>query len=48
LSEAINVLNNLLGFVDGIIPPPDWMDDSDEKTEIANSLIDMIELLGFI
>ncbi|MEE8169673.1 MAG: hypothetical protein V3T70_03920, partial [Phycisphaerae bacterium] len=34
-AEAIDILTEALAKVDGIEPPPDWMADSPEKTQIA-------------
>lgn len=46
--EAINVLNNMLSFVDGIEPPLDWIKSSEEKDEIVRKVNEMIELLELL
>jgi hypothetical protein len=47
-APAINQLQNLLDKIDGVSPPPDWMDDSAAKTELATEVQLLIELLEFL
>ena len=44
-SAAIDELTSLLERVDGVSPPPDWVDDSSEKTTLAGNLVLLINLL---
>lgn len=42
---AIDKLSSLLDKIDGLSPPPDWMDDSPEKTALADEVKLLIDLL---
>ena len=42
---ALDELNSLLRKIDDESPPPDWMDDSPEKTDLANQVTDLITLI---
>ena len=43
--DAIDKLESLLRKVDGDSPPPDWMDASQEKTDLAIDTQILIDLL---
>ena len=45
IEGAIDELTSLLEKIDGQEPPPDWMDDSPEKTDLAASVSLLIMLL---
>jgi hypothetical protein len=45
IQQAIDILTSLLEKVDGVTPPPDWLEDSAEKTEMANDVSQLISLL---
>ncbi|HUW82479.1 MAG TPA: thrombospondin type 3 repeat-containing protein [Phycisphaerae bacterium] len=45
IQQAIDILTSLLEKVDGVTPPPDWLVDSAEKTEMANDVSQLISLL---
>jgi hypothetical protein len=45
---AIDVLENLLRFIDGAEPPPDWMGDSDERDSLYDTVAALIVLLGYM
>ncbi len=45
IQQAIDILTSLLEKVDGVTPPPDWLEDSAEKTQIANDVSQLISLL---
>jgi len=45
IQQAIDILTSLLAKVDGVTPPPDWLVDSAEKTEMANDVSQLISLL---
>lgn len=47
LQGAIDELTSLLEKIDGESPPPDWMDDSPEKTALADDVSLLIALLLF-
>lgn len=42
IEDAIDALDSLLNKIDGQAPPPDWMDDSQEKTDVAITVADLI------
>ncbi len=43
---AIDELQSLLAKIDGQTPPPDWMDDSPEKSNLAGELSQLINVLA--
>ena len=45
IEGAIESLTSLLEKIDGETPPPDWMDDSDERTALAAEVSLLIALL---
>ena len=45
---AIDKLSSLLDKIDGASPPPDWMEDSPEKTALANEVSSLIALLELL
>ena len=45
IAGAIESLESLLAKIDGQSPPPDWMDDSPEKTALAVDVVLLIALL---
>jgi hypothetical protein len=47
-AEAMDVLISLLDRVDGTEPPPDWMEDSAEKSEIVARIGELTTLVGFL
>ncbi|UCG68907.1 MAG: putative metal-binding motif-containing protein, partial [Thermoplasmata archaeon] len=47
-TEALDILTNLKGFVDGIEPRPDWIKPSNEKNYIVSELDRLIELLEYL
>ena len=48
IQGAIDELMSLLARIDGQSPPPDWMDDSPEKTALADEVSLLILLLEFL
>lgn len=48
IQSAIDSLMSLLAKVDGQSPPPDWMDDSPQKTTLQGQLIFLITLLELL
>jgi len=48
IEGAIAQLTILLKKIDGVGPPPDWMIDSPEKTELADEVAELIELLELL
>ena len=47
VQQAIDALGAILGCIDGEEPPSDWMIDSPEKEDLANTVTEMIILLGY-
>ncbi len=45
IQDAIDKLNSLLAKIDGEPSPPDWMEDSPEKTALAEEVGLLISLL---
>jgi hypothetical protein len=45
--SAIELLESLLLKIDGIDPPPDWMEDSTTKDGLAADVAQIIDLLSF-
>jgi len=43
---AVNELQSLLDKIDGIDPPPDWINPSPEQAALAEDVELLIELLG--
>ena len=48
IEGAIDSLQSLLAKIDGATPPPDWMDDSPEKTDLAAEVELLIALLRLL
>ncbi len=48
IQGAIDKLDSLLKKIDGEPSPPDWMEDSPEKTELAEGVGLLITLLEFL
>jgi hypothetical protein len=48
IQNAIDSLTSLLLKIDGESPPPDWMDDSPEKTALFEEVSLQIELLEYL
>jgi len=47
IQEAIDELSSLLDKIDGQSPPPDWMNPSTEKSDLADRVSLLISLLQF-
>jgi hypothetical protein len=46
--EAVDILSNLRGFIDGVEPPPDWMGPCAERDHMVSTVDDLIALLGYL